>query len=518
MHDQLQTKKKSLRDQIGQDNLVQSSVLATRRLDEALLRLDQAVGRTRKSVESYREMPAGEEVTSSVPRPKGQAPRGQRTNRRNQAVDLELDESVADSSVMWFEPTQESEGNSSKISGPIRYRLEPAKEPNTSAQHFRVTQSEQLTSTESPTCSADTPARPGFSGTQQAASFESLYADPIDVMMESETAEVILEDSSNGSTGVFSPSQSVAERLDRAKAQLVRAKSQEARSPRVIKSKPEPSVDKPRVATVSPPAQQSSKTFVDETATRSEEKPAQSEPVTSSQTEAKSQKETSSQTEVNEPAVALQPFAATWQVDEFVVPNAVDELFLAGSLAEQLASRLAAAKDKGLQTIAITSSKSGEGRSTVAMGIALSVAFSGLKVALVDADTAGVRLVSDLNLDLDHSWLDSVRTDLPLEEAAVHSNADSLTLIPLLDREDEPAMEPTDLRRLLRKLQSSFDLVIVDCGPSEVSSVTLCDTALIVRDMQRTKALEVETLAIALRRGGLHGVGVIENFCQPRSA
>ncbi|MCC9641302.1 P-loop NTPase [Rhodopirellula sp. JC740] len=212
--------------------------------------------------------------------------------------------------------------------------------------------------------------------------------------------------------------------------------------------------------------------------------------------------------------VGKRPFMAAWQVDELEIPETVSELFLCGSLADQLGQHIVDAQKDGLNTIAVTSVLPGEGRSTVAMGVALSVAFTGMKVALVDADSTGPTLVDDFALELDQDWIDAVRDGIPVEEIAVSSEADALTLVPLLHGAEEMEPSTSELEQVIERLKQSFDLVIVDCGTSAFASAGLCDSALIVRDTSRCEADDVETLAQALRRQGVTGVGVVENFCQ----
>lgn len=212
-------------------------------------------------------------------------------------------------------------------------------------------------------------------------------------------------------------------------------------------------------------------------------------------------------------AESKRDFVCVWQVDEFLVPTTIDQLFLTDSLAEQLAARLVDARSEGLQTIAVTSVAAGEGRSTVAMGLALSIAFSGLRVALVDADRSGVKIASELQLDLDLSWPEAIRRNMPLEEVSVGSQADSLTLVPLLDRDGGAEFEHPELTQMLSRLRQSFDMIVVNCGASAIEDMMLCGTALIVRNAQQTGLDEIETLSHALRSGGVQGIGVIENFC-----
>ncbi|MCM2372454.1 tyrosine-protein kinase family protein [Aporhodopirellula aestuarii] len=459
----------SLRDRIGQENMTQSSVLASRRLDEALLRLDRAAGRSRGSEPAA---PTNTSPTEAVAVANRIALSSERDlyeedlppRYRAQRSGLELDQSVTQNSSMWLENEETSQqiridaGHADATSAPSwKPRLRP--EPISEAPGGDPEPIETPHSTPESARAAVEHAR------ISASDLEAMFTQSIDVMILSTTARIVDEEGTHPETA---PEQAAAPASTRVPAQTAAPK--EADSP---------------VA---------EKTVVTAKVEESVETQPQAEPAP-------------------EPAPQLDAFTAAWQVDEFVVPATIDELFLSGSIAEQLASRLANARSQGLRTIAITSAKSGEGRSTVAVGLALSVAFSGLRVALVDADRTGVKIATDLHLDLDHSWPDAVRGNTPLEEIAVASEADALTLLPLLERNGEAPFQSEELRQTLARLQKSFDLVVVDCGAASISDVVLCDTALIVRDMQRTKAPEVETLALSLRRKGMHGVGVIENFC-----
>lgn len=458
----------SLREQIGRENMTQSSVLATRRLDDALLRLDRAAGRKRD------QMVCEEEHQGPKP-----------TARSG----LELDHSVAQNTSLWLEDDEDTGRQ-------IRIDSEHS-QPGPRAPHFQSTPPPQPST-------PNGPSTPNAGGEQRQAepveeappqaeaafsdeTFEAFFTEPIDVMILATTAKI-----ANRAEQEMTAPQTAQRQTRR------REGSEDLETPLVSTPQSEPLA--PPIAATTPAAQQ-----IETVQTAPE--PIEPEPIEPEQTE-------TGQTEPAAP-IALQNFTAAWQVNEFVVPSTIDELFLAGSIAEQLSSRLAAAREQGLRTIAITSTQAGEGRSTVAIGMALSVAFSGLRVALVDADREGVKIATDLHLDLDHGWPDALRSQLPLEEVAVSSIADAVTLLPLLERssEKEAAFTTQELRQCLMELRKSFDMVIVDCAAAALDEVTLCDTSLIVRDLQRTKAAAVETLAMSLRRNGSHGVGVIENFC-----
>ena len=214
-------------------------------------------------------------------------------------------------------------------------------------------------------------------------------------------------------------------------------------------------------------------------------------------------------------AQEIQPIVPVWEVDVFDVPTTVADLFFAGKLFGDLGVRMSEAATGGLQSIMVTSTESGEGRSSVAIGMALAAASTGMKVALVDADVQNPTLVDDLRLDVEFGWIESIRSGLPLSEVAIHAIEDGVTLIPLLAASDNEA-GPAETIQLIERLQSHFDMVIIDGPPSDSLPLyrvaPVVDSALVVRDVTRVSADAINAFALRLRDAGVKGVGVVENF------
>lgn len=217
-----------------------------------------------------------------------------------------------------------------------------------------------------------------------------------------------------------------------------------------------------------------------------------------------------------EPAVAV-PFRAAWEVDVFEIPNEVADLFFEGQLFQQIAERMLDAVATGLTNMLVTSVQRGEGRSSVAIGMAMAAAAAGLRVALVDGDADHPSLADDLRLDLPHGWIEATRNGLPVKEVAVHAVEDGVTLFPLV-----PASHNGDVAtakessQLLQMLQDRFDLVIVD-GPAADSGkaeswAESFDSAIIICDPSRTNPAAVESFASSLAAAGIQGIGMVENF------
>jgi Mrp family chromosome partitioning ATPase len=217
----------------------------------------------------------------------------------------------------------------------------------------------------------------------------------------------------------------------------------------------------------------------------------------------------------NEPHT-ITPIQAVWEVDVFDVPATVADLFFEGNLFQQIAKRMSDAVNTGLRSILLTSTKAGEGRSSVAIGFAMAAAAAGIRVALVDADTEDPTLADDLRLQLEYGWVDTVRGGLPIKEVAVHAVEDGVTLIPLMPPHGRTAATGFEIVQLAELLKNKFELVVIDGPAGNSPNIHQCasvvDSAVIVRDASRTDTLAINEFSYRLRESGAQGVGVVENF------
>ena len=216
------------------------------------------------------------------------------------------------------------------------------------------------------------------------------------------------------------------------------------------------------------------------------------------------------------PQVGLKPFQAVWEVDVLDVPTTVADLFFEGRLFQQIAERMSDAIDSGLNSVIVTSAQPGEGRSSVAIGLAMAAAAAGKRVALVDANLELPKLADELRLELQYGWVDTIRAGLPIKEVAVHAVEDGVTLIPLMPPKGKNAATGYEVVQLVDLLKDKFELIILDGPTSQSSQIHQCasavDSAIIVRDMTRTDTLAINEFSYRLRESGIQGVGVVENF------
>ena len=224
-------------------------------------------------------------------------------------------------------------------------------------------------------------------------------------------------------------------------------------------------------------------------------------------------------------------FTAVWEVDGFEFSDTLIALFGDVSLIKSIGFPLDRAVSEGLQTLLITSIEQGAGRTTVATGIAIAAATAGLRVALVDATMAtapaseadnGSSLTDALNLEIQYGWIEAIRGGISIEETAIHSIEDQLTVLPLVV--PMAGLPPTsdEFARVIQTLRQSFDLIVIDGPPCTEAAfrplvsgrpdTPSIDAAILVQDMRQASADQANRVMETLRRDGITGLGMVQNF------
>jgi Mrp family chromosome partitioning ATPase len=216
-------------------------------------------------------------------------------------------------------------------------------------------------------------------------------------------------------------------------------------------------------------------------------------------------------------------FTPSWEVDRFGWPDVLKQIENSDAAAfAAISKHLRMANQDGLKVIAVTSGERGVGRSTVAMHLARCAAASGLKVALIDADGFHPSLIDQLKLDLEHGWQECLFENIPLEEVAIKSIEDNITLFPLT------SVIPTQqlhvnlhrMAKIVKRVSMAFDIVFLDSNRLNleqrdlvgVSQDRVVDAAIVVTDSELSVKEKVDTAVSILHGMGIASVGIVQNF------
>ena len=205
---------------------------------------------------------------------------------------------------------------------------------------------------------------------------------------------------------------------------------------------------------------------------------------------------------------------------------------LAAEAVRTLRTALAARGGGTPRVLAVTSSLPGEGKTSVSLALARSLAASGLHVLLVDADLRRGALARSLwGRDVDRGTVAVLAGRAQLAEVAksdpVNPALQVLAAEPGGGPVDQAIGAPADLleagrlQNLLRTARGAYDAVVVDTPPlGRVADALLIgravDTTLVVVRAENTPMQAVTTTLRALAEAGVAVAGLALNAADPR--
>ncbi|TWT31699.1 P-loop NTPase family protein [Blastopirellula retiformator] len=203
-------------------------------------------------------------------------------------------------------------------------------------------------------------------------------------------------------------------------------------------------------------------------------------------------------------------FRPQWEAPRFAWPATIEMLLERGfeGFAE-VRDRLTEVSGQGKKVVAVYSFAAGEGCSTLTLCLAKMLAGGGMKTAIVDASDTNPELATRLGVRVEHGWEAIAEGGPTVEDAAIHSVIDDLTLAPSLAKGT-----PEKLDQMLQSMKGSYDMILVDVGqvhdvPNKVSQI---DAAMIVRDLRISDDSQVAEVVRRLAGAGISILGVTENF------
>ncbi len=208
---------------------------------------------------------------------------------------------------------------------------------------------------------------------------------------------------------------------------------------------------------------------------------------------------------------ALLDFKPTWEVDAFQFSPAVVQA------EERLLARLREALQEVVATrtqiVWVSSLAEGEGRTTIAALLALSLARMGQQVLLLQGDGRATSLAKQLGVACELGWRGSCTEAglVSLQDQCLFSLNDRLALLPAVD-----ASPVTALAGLLTQLVQAFNIVVVDAAVGmahrNVAVPAAKEMEVVVQDIRRTSSEALQRALWAQPMAKYREVRVVQNF------
>ncbi|NLM66902.1 MAG: CpsD/CapB family tyrosine-protein kinase [Enterococcus sp.] len=180
--------------------------------------------------------------------------------------------------------------------------------------------------------------------------------------------------------------------------------------------------------------------------------------------------------------------------------------------------QFASSIDRRLQTMVITSSGPGEGKSTTSANLAIVFAKAGQRVLLVDADMRKPTVYKTFQLSNNIGLSTLLSTNESIIEAVQQTMVDNLSVLPSGPKPPNPSelLGSQRMNQVINELKQSFDIVIFDMPPivtvtdAQIMASKVDGTLLIVRENITNK----ESLSKAkelLKLVNAHVLGTVYN-------
>ena len=180
--------------------------------------------------------------------------------------------------------------------------------------------------------------------------------------------------------------------------------------------------------------------------------------------------------------------------------------------------------DNPPRSIVVTSSLSGEGKTTTTTNLAISLAQAGLTVALIDADLRQPRMASYMGIEGAVGLTDVLIGRAKVEDILQAWGQTNLKVLPSGNIPPNPSelLGSMAMRDLLSQLAASFDIVLIDTPPllpvtdAAVISAIVDGTVLIVRANTATRD-QVEESIDTLRAVDANLLGIVLTMTKQRT-
>ncbi len=175
--------------------------------------------------------------------------------------------------------------------------------------------------------------------------------------------------------------------------------------------------------------------------------------------------------------------------------------------------------DPEIKTVLLTSSNISEGKTTISVGLAFSLAEMGKKVLLLDTDLRNSSIARRFSAGHGSIGLSQYLSgQAKLEEVLLHTSQKGLDVIFAGQFPPNPVelLGSSSMKKLLAAMREEYDYVLLDSAPLGLvvdSAVTaaFCDGAIIILSAGQTRARTAIEVKEQLERSGCHILGTILN-------
>jgi polysaccharide biosynthesis transport protein len=169
-----------------------------------------------------------------------------------------------------------------------------------------------------------------------------------------------------------------------------------------------------------------------------------------------------------------------------------------------------------VKVIATVSAVSGEGKSSIASQLAISLARATHQpVLIIDGDTRSPSLHDNFQLELEPGTVDLLRGRRPLEDVVQHhSELVHVVTAGLLDASPHALITSGNMQRLLEEARLRYRYIIVDCPPVLAASeafvmAKVADAALVCAMRDISRGHQVKKACDRLRSLGVRTLGIV---------
>ena len=170
-----------------------------------------------------------------------------------------------------------------------------------------------------------------------------------------------------------------------------------------------------------------------------------------------------------------------------------------------------------LHSLAVTSATAGEGKSTLTLGLALSVARHQQRVLVIDADLRRPALHKPFSLPNMSGLTNYLAGEIDAPDIEqVFLQGEHIDLITSGSKTDDPVklLSSSRFQELIEQYQEDYDLILVDTPPAlgmvdAVKIASICDSALLMMRLSQVKSSELLEAEALLHK--LNVLGIVAN-------